>query len=66
MKGTSDQKNVTTDYVMERYVAFAERAKTVNSLILETEDKNLENEFDELLREVVSLIYGISDINKNK
>ena len=51
---------------MESFNIFAERAMTINSLILETESKELKSEYDQLLKDVTSIISDITDNNRKK
>ena len=59
-------KSITTSDVMKQYDTFAKRAIEINSLILETGSKDLENEFEKLMGEVVLLIQGVTSVNKQE
>jgi len=59
-------KSITTSDVMEQYDTFAKRAIEINSLILETGSKDLENEFEKLMGEVVLLVQGVTSVNKQE
>jgi len=59
-------KSITTSDVMKQYDTFAKRAIEINSLILETGSKDLENEFEKLMGEVVLLVQGVTSVNKQE
>ena len=59
-------KNPLTTKVLNQYDVFAERAKKINSLILETGSEELENQFGELMSDVTILIKGITDKNRQE
>jgi hypothetical protein len=64
--GITTESTTSKNTDMKSFDIFAERAKTINSLILETESKELESEFHQLLKDVTSIISDITDNNRKK
>ena len=62
----TSEKTITTEDVMEQYDIFAERTIKINSLILETGSKELENEFGELIQEFIYFMTAVNNKNRQE